>query len=212
MSVVKSTARKISKQGAKKVALSAVMLAAAGGVASQGAFATFTSTATGGPQTISSGTVTIVLGATGAATNRLTVNATGLAAGDTVSRSFDLQNTGSIDLASIALTTTASPTSLLDTDATNGLQMVIKSCSVAWTESGPPYTYTCSGTSNTVVASRAVIGSGIALSGLNALTHGGTDHLEVVLTLPSATGNTFQNLTSTISYAFTGTQRNAQAD
>jgi len=29
------------------------------------------------------------------------------------------------------------PSSLLDTDATNGLQMVIDKCSQAWTESGP---------------------------------------------------------------------------
>lgn len=35
------------------------------------------------------------------------------------------------DLASVTLTTTASPSSLLDTDVTNGLQIPIDRCSVA---------------------------------------------------------------------------------
>src|SRR5881396_2241348 len=125
-------------------------------------FATFTSTASQS-HTISSGTVTIALGATGASTNRLNIGATAVAPGDTIQRSVDLINSGSLDLASITLTTTASPSSLLDTDATNGLQMVIDKCSQAWTESGPPYTYTCGGTTSSVLASRAVIGSNLTL-------------------------------------------------
>jgi hypothetical protein len=160
---------------------------------------------------VASGTVTIALGATGAATNRLTVNASGLVPGDTVQRSFDLTNSGSQNLASIALTTTASPTSLLDSDATNGLQMVVDKCSLAWVEAGtsPAFTYTCAGTTTTIVASRAVIGAGLTMAGLAALTNGGSDHLRVTLTLPSTTGNTFQGLSSTISYSFLGTQRTA---
>ena len=88
-----------------------------------------------------------------------TVGATAIAPGDTIQRSVDLINSGSLDLASVTLTTTATTSSLLDTDATNGLQMVIDKCSVAWTEAGPPYTYTCSGSTSSVLASRAVIGS-----------------------------------------------------
>ena len=87
--------------------------------------------------------------------------------------------------------------------------MVIDKCSVAWTEAGPPYTYTCSGSTSSVLASRAVIGSTLALSNLGSLTAGATDHLRVTLTLPSGAGNTLQNQSSTISYAFTGTQRTA---
>ena len=213
MSAINTTARKITTKGAKKVALSAMMLAAAGGVASQEAFATFTSQATGGPQQISSGTVTIALGATGPA-NRLAVNASGLAAGDTVSRAVDLINSGSLNLASVTLTTTASPSTALDTNTSQGLQMAIYRCSSAWTEGGsnPAYTYTCGGTTYTVLASTPVIGSTMALSNLTATTAGSTDHLEVVLTLPGAAPNALEGLTSTITYAFTGTQRNAQAD
>ena len=109
----------------------------------------------------------------------------------------------------MTLTTSASPSSLLDTDATNGLQMVIDKCSVAWTEAGPPYTYSCSGSTSSVLASRPVIGSTLALSNLASLTNGTTDHLRVTLTLPSGAGNTLQNQSSTISSAFTGTQRAA---
>ena len=192
-----------------KVAASFAVVGVASAVAGLGTFATFTSS-TAASNTVATGTVVIALGATGASTNRLNINAADVAAGDTIQRSVDLLNTGStIDLASITLTTTASPSTLLDTDATNGLQMVIDKCSVAWTEAGPPYTYTCSGTTSSVLATRAVIGSALTLSNLTALTAGATDHLRVTVNLPSATGNTFQGLTSTVTYTFTGIQRAA---
>ena len=108
----------------RKVLLSLGALGLAGALAGMGTFATFTAT-TSASQTLSSGTVVIALGATGAATNRLTLSATGLVPGDTVQRSFDLSNTGSQGLASVTLSTVASPSSLLDTDATQGLQMVV---------------------------------------------------------------------------------------
>jgi spore coat-associated protein N len=193
-----------------KLLVSLAVIAAAASVAGLGTFATFTSS-TSASHTVSSGTVTIALGTVGPA-NRLTVNATGVAPGDTMQRAFDLSNSGSIDLtAAPTLTTSASPSSLLDTDATNGLQMVIDKCSVAWTESGPPYTYSCSGTTTSVLASRAVIGSSIALSNVSDLVTAGAgpDHLRLTLTLPSAAGNTFQNLTSTVTYTFNATQRAA---
>ena len=194
-----------------KVFGSIAVLGAAASIAGLGTFATFTSS-TSASQSISSGNVSIALGATGAATNRLTVNATNIVPGDTIQRSVDLTSSSSDPLGSVSLTTTASPSSLLDTDATNGLQMTITSCSVPWTESGtsPAFTYTCSGSTSTVVASRAVIGSNISLSGLNVLSSAsGTDHLRVALSLPSSAGNTFQGLSSTVTYAFTGTQRAA---
>src|SRR3954447_11956385 len=192
----------------RKLLASVAVLGAAASIAGLGTFATFTSS-TPASHTVSSGTVTLALGATGASTTRLTVGASAIAPGDTIQRSVDLINSGSLDLASVTLTTNATTSSLLDTDATNGLQMVIDRCSLAWTESGPPYTYTCSGSTSTVLASRAVIGSTLALSNLASLTAGATDRLRVTLTLPSGAGNTLQNQSSTISYAFTGTQRTA---
>ena len=190
-----------------KVAASFTVVGVASAVAGLGTFATFTSS-TSASNSVSTGTVVIALGSTGASTNRL--NASDVASGDTMQRSFDLSNTGTIDLSGITLTTTASPSTLLDTDATNGLQAVIDRCSVAWTESGStPYTYTCGGATSSVLASRAVIGSALALANLGSLTAGATDHLRLTLTLPSGAGNTFQGLSSTIAYAFTGTQRTA---
>jgi spore coat-associated protein N len=187
-----------------KLLATVAVLGAAASIAGLGTYATWTST-TSQSHTIATGTVTISLGATGASTNRLNIGASGLVPGDTIQRSVDLTNSGSIDLASVTLTTTASPSSLLDTDATNGLQMVVDKCSQAWTEAGPPYTYTCGGTASTVLASRAVIGSNLSVS--NGMSPLATDHLRVTLTLPSGADNTFQNQSSTLTYAFTGTQR-----
>jgi spore coat-associated protein N len=201
------------KRTVMKLLGSFAVLGAAASVAGLGTFATFTSS-TSASQTIATGAVSIALGATGASTNRLTIGASNVVSGDTIQRSVDLINNGtagSDNLSSIQLTTAPSTSSLLDTDATNGLQMVIDKCSVAWTEGGtaPAYTYTCGGTTSSVLASRAVTGSSLALSNLSALTTGSTDHLRVTLTLPSSAGNTFQGLTSTISYTFVGTQRAA---
>lgn len=195
---------------AGRLLLSACVLGVAASIAGLATYATFTSS-TSASQSVSSGTVTIGLGATGASTNRLNVAATNIAAGDTIQRSVDLINSGSINLSAITLTSNATTSSLLDTDAVNGLQFVIDRCSVPWTEGGiaPAYTYTCSGTTSSVLASHAVIGSNLTLSSLASLTAGVTDHLRFTLTLPAAAPNTFQNQSSVIQYTFTGTQRAA---
>ena len=191
-----------------KVVASVAILGAAAGVASLATFASFTSSTTAQAQSLTSGTVSITLGTA----NRLTVGATNLVPGDTIQRAVDITNNGSAgtsSVGSVSLTTTASPSSLLDTDTTNGLQMVVDKCSVAWTESGPPYTYTCGGTTTSVLASRAVIGNSIALSNMSSITAGNTDHLRVTLTLPAVASNTLQGQSSTLSYVFTATQRAA---
>ena len=193
-----------------KLLASAALVAAAAGAAGLGTFGSFTST-TSASQSVTAGTVVIGVGTAGTVNNRLSVAATGVVPGDTIQRTVQLNNTGNQNLASITLTTTASPSSLLDTDATNGLQLVIQKCSSTWTEAGtaPAYTYTCGGTTTTVLASRAVIGANIALSGLSAVTAGASDNLMATLTLPASAGNTFQGLASTVTFAFTGTQRAA---
>jgi len=192
----------------RKLLATCALLGAAASIAGLGTFATFTSS-TSASHTVASGTVTIALGTTGASTNRLNVGANAIAPGDTIQRSVDLIDQGTLDLASVTLTTQATASSLLDTDTTNGLQMVVDKCSQAWTESGPPYTYTCGGSTSTVLTSRPVIQSGVTLSNLSSLTAGNTDHLRVTLTFPSGAGNTLQNQSSTIQYTFTGTQRAA---
>ena len=200
-----------SRHARRRLILGSVAaLGASASIAGLGTMGTFTST-TSAALPLDSGTVTVALGTAGTAANRLTVSASGLVPGDTVQRAFQLSNTGNQNLASITLTTTASPSSLLDTDTTNGLQVVLQACSVPWTEAGvaPAYTYTCGGATSTVLASRPVIGSALALSNLTTTTAGNTDNLLATLTFPSAAGNTLQGLSSTITFAFTGTQRAA---
>ena len=77
-----------------KLLLSACVLGVAASIAGLATYATFTSS-TSASQSVSTGTVTIALGATGASTNRLNVAATNIAAGDTIQRSVDLINSGS---------------------------------------------------------------------------------------------------------------------
>jgi spore coat-associated protein N len=169
------------------------------------AFAAFTATSTAS-QAQSSGTMSFADISASAAGQRLSVDATNIAPNDTIQRAVTLENTGSIDMLSASLTTVATTTSALDTDATNGLQMVVDQCSVPWTESAFPYVYTCGGTTTTVVASRPVIGSGVALPGIDT-TAGAANHLRVTLTFPGTAGNTLQDLDSVIDFTFDGVQR-----
>lgn len=191
-----------------KVFASIAVLGAASSIAALGTYASFTSS-TSASQSISSGSVSIALGATGPA-NRLTVAASGLVPGDTVQRAVDLTSSSTDPLGSVSLQTSGSPNNALITD-TNGLTVKVDKCSVAWTESGtaPAYTYTCSGTNSSVLAATAVGGTS-SLAGLAALSSGSsTDHLLVTLTLPSSATNTLQGLSTSITYAFNGTQRTA---
>ncbi len=193
-----------------KLLTTVTAIGATAAVAGLGTFGTFTDTTTASTP-VDSGIVEINLGAVGAA-NRLTVAAVDIVPGDTMQRAVTLSSaTTTSDLASITLTTTASTSSALDTDATAGLRQMIEKCSVAWVEAGtsPAYTYTCAGTTSTVLASRAVIGSALALSNLSSTTAGSTDNLRVTLTFPTGAGNTLQNLASTVLFTFTGTQRAA---
>jgi spore coat-associated protein N len=194
---------------ASKIFLSLALIGSAAGIAGLGTYATFTSSTPAEAQTLAAGTTSIQLGAAGTGANRLDVGASGILPGDTVQRAVDLTNSGDSGLAAVSLTTSASPSSKLDTDTTNGLQMAIDSCSSPWTESGQPYTYACSGTTKSVVASRPVIGSNLALANLASLSPSGTDHLRVTLTLPATADDTFEGLTSTVGFVFTGTQRAA---
>ena len=196
---------------AKRLLATVVVLAVTAGIAGLATFATFTST-TSASLSVASGTVAITSGATGSVANRFNVNATNIAPGDTIQRTVDVISTSSVALASDLLTTSAAPSNLLTSDTTNGLQLVIDRCSVAWTETGvaPAYAYTCSGTTTPVLASRAVIGTNLSLNNMTLAAGGGTDHLHATITLPTTADNTFQGIAATtITFAFTGTQRAA---
>lgn len=193
-----------------KVLATVAVIGGTAGIAGLGTFGTFTSSTTAQAQTDASGTVILDHGTV---TNRLSVGATNLAPGDTLQRGFELRNYGSLDMASITMAISATTSSALDTDATNGLEMKVDKCSVAWVESlTTPYTYTCAGTTSSVLAYTPVTtikATPASLSGLSALTAGASDNLVATVRLPSAAGNSLQGLSSTLSISFTGTQRAA---
>ncbi|RKR12686.1 TasA family protein [Arthrobacter oryzae] len=195
------------KSTSSKVLASAALLAAAAGVAGMGTYGGFTAS-TSASATVNAGTVKFDVGTAGAA-NRLTVAATGAIPGDTVQRAVTLTNTGDQSLTAVTLTTAAAPSSKLDTDAVNGLQMQVDACPTAWTEAGasPSFTYTCSGAITPVLVSRAVVGTKMALTGLTSVAPTKTDFLRVTLTVPTSADNTFQGLTSTIGFVFDAVQR-----
>jgi Camelysin metallo-endopeptidase len=191
---------------ARKVLGSLGVVGAAAAVAGMGTFGTFTDSTAPLNASVTSGTLSLDLNATNS-TASLPMNATGFVPGDSISRSVDLANTGNLAFAGIFLNSTATTSSLLDTDKTNGLQLSVKSCPVAWTETltNGVATYTCSGTATTVIGGPAVTSA--IPTGLTSLNAGGTDHLVVTLTLPAGADNTFQGKTSALSISFTGTQK-----
>src|SRR5207247_8914759 len=114
-----------------------------------GTFATIPS-ATRTSNTVASGTLTLT-----APFSRLGTGAGPIAAGDTMQRAIDLSYSGSISFGSASLTTNATSSSSLDTDAANGLQIAIDRCSQGWTESGTPFAYHCGSSTPRVLACRA---------------------------------------------------------
>lgn len=202
----------LKRFSSKKILLSVAALGTAGAMAGLGTFATFTDTTSSSNQA-TTGEVVLNVGAEGPA-NRFSVDSGTLVPGDTVQRAINLISSSTTgDLGSVTLTTTTSDGTLLTSDATNGLQMVISDCSVPWTESGtePAYTYTCGGVTSAVLATTPVIGAGLALTNLAVVggASGTTDHLRLTLTLPVGADNSFQALTSTVLYTFNALQRTA---
>jgi hypothetical protein len=223
----------------RRIALSIALLLGAVGALIGGAFATFTNSVTAGPQAITSGTVKLAVGPV----NDAATEAKNIAAGDTIAREADLNDTGAT-LASkeITLKFSAAPTSLLDTDPTNGLQVSIQACSEAWKRtvvgSPPPaFEYTCTPGATVVKIAGAATASVSALettpgalTPLNSLAAGGKDFLVFTVTLPAGapgdlgkvaacsgvSGGTaatedLQGCSSTLTYTFQATQRNATA-
>lgn len=185
----------------RKLLLSTAAAGAAVAVMVTGTYASFSASASRGHQ-VTTGVPQLVLGATGAATNRLGVDALNLAPGESVYRSFDVTNGGTSSFATMTLSTEATTSSVLDTDAVNGLQARVERCSAPWTESGtsPALTYTCSGTRSTVVALRPVRMTSVPLTGMASATPDGTDHLLLTEMLPASADNTFVNQMSALTF------------
>ena len=193
---------------ARKVVGSLGVLGTAAAVAGMGTFGNFTDSTTPVATTIQSGTLSIDLSQPGFA---VPVTTTGFVPGDSITRAVNLVNDGNSPLGSVSLNTTVATPSVLTTDAVNGLQMSVKSCSVPWTQggvAGAP-TYTCSGTTQ-VLGSGPVV-SNVPLNNAASLAAGGTDYLTFAISLPATADNTFQGKSAALSLTFVGTQRTGTA-
>jgi Camelysin metallo-endopeptidase len=184
----------------RKVVGSLAIAGAAAAVAGLGTFGTFTDSTTPVATTVQSGTVDINLTQQG---TTIPVTTAGFVPGDSLSRAVDLSNDGTSPLSSVTLASTATAASALTGDATDGLQLAVRSCPVPWTQAGSAYT--CGGTASTLYSGAAVTSS--ALPGAASLAARGVDHLLLTLSLPTTAGNGFEGLSSTLDLTFTGVQR-----
>ena len=150
-----NTKKIASSPNARKVVGSLGIIGAAAAVAGMGTFGTFTDSTTPVATTIASGTLSIDVTQQGYSVPVTTSN---FVPGDSMTRAVNLVNDGSAALGSVTLASTVQTPSILTTDATNGLQLAVKSCSVAWTQGGTAQapTYTCSGTERTLATGPAV--------------------------------------------------------
>jgi hypothetical protein len=186
---------------ARKVVGSLGVIGAAAAVAGMGTFGTFTDSTTPVTTTVASGTVDIDVSGPAVA---VPVNSSNWVPGDYVPTTLNLVNKGTAPLGSIVLDTAVTSTAnVLTSDPINGLQLSVKSCSVAWTGS------TCS-------TGEKLLGSGpvaarLPLSNPFSLAAGATDYLAVTISLPTSADNDFQGKSASLSLVFTGTQRTGTA-
>ena len=185
----------------RKLLLSVAAVGTSAAVMAVGTYASFTASASRGHQ-VTTGVPQLVLGTTGAATNRLGIDALNLAPGESVHRSFDVTNGGSAHFTTVTLSSAATTSSILDTDTVHGLQAQLERCSVPWVESGtsPNFSYTCSGTRTVVVPFRPVTMTAVPLSGMLSVDPGRTDHLMLTEMLPATADNTFVNQMTALTF------------
>ena len=203
-----SKTRLANSSTARKVVGSLGVLGTAAAVAGLGTFGGFTDSTTPVATTIQSGTLSIDVSQQGYA---VPVSTAGFLPGDSMTRAVNLVNDGNSPLGSVTLTSTATAPSVLTTDVSNGLQLTVKKCSVAWTQGGTAQapTYACSGTETLVGSGPAV--NNMAVNGAAALNAGGTDYLTFAISLPANADNSFQGKSASLSLTFTGTQRTGTA-
>ena len=189
---------------ARKVAGSVAVLGDAPAVAGLGTYSTFTDSTS--PVTTGVGTGVLSLDLTGHGGAAVTAPFEGgaLLAGDSVSRPLDLVNDGTTAFGSVTMRMSATSSSVLDTDAANGLQLEMQQCAVAWTRGAG--SWSCAPGAGTVYSGPMVVTR--ALTGAASLTPGGVDHLLLTASLPaSASSSSYQGRASTLSLVFDGVQR-----
>jgi spore coat-associated protein N len=181
-----------------------------------GVYAALSATATSTSQTITSGTLSLTMAAESGSAG-FTSAISNLAPGDTVNRFVDLTSGGTLPGQALTLGVTDGTPTRLSTDSTNGLQVTVSGCTVAWNTT----TGACSGSTNTVLASTplaTLTGSASTLVS-GAVASGTVYHLKVGVYLPSLLNdvttngtpiaNTLQGLSASLTWTFTEAQRTA---
>ena len=189
-----------SRLVAAKVLGSVGVVGVAAAIAGIGTFGTFTDSTAPVSTSVHDGVVSIALTADDG-TASVPLDFSGIAAGGSVTQRVDLVDDGDTGLASVELATTATTSSVLDSNRVDGLRMSVRSCSVAWSGS------TCAGTARDVLAAGPVVRT-LALADPFSLARGGVDHLAITLSLPSSAGDAFKDAASRLALTFTATQRN----
>lgn len=196
---------------ARKIVGSLAVVGTAAAVAGLGTYGSFTDSTTPLNTSVETGTLSINVAQPGGAP-AVPVSTTGFVPGDSISRGINLVNDGTVALGGLSVASTVTTASnLLTTDATNGLQLSVKGCNVAWTQGGTAQapTYTCSGTERTVLT--GALANSATLTGPASLAAGGVDYLVFTVSLPTTAGNAFQGLNAGLSLTFTGVQRTGTA-
>src|ERR1700674_5142628 len=184
---------------AKKMAATIVVLAAFAALTTLGVLAVFTSTASVGGNAFTTGTVTISTAPTTAL-----VTFSGMAPGDQVTNPITVTNSGSLALR-YAITSTTTENTLA-----GQLSLTIKSGVTTCTNAAY-------GATGTVLYGPALLGTiagtnvgGTPAQGAQAgdrtLAAAANEVLCFNVSLPLASGNAYQNLTSTATFAFQGEQ------
>ena len=205
-----STQARTGSPTARKVVGSLALIGTAAAVAGLGTYGTFTDSTTPLDTTVATGTLSIDLTQPAGAT-AVPVSVSGLVPGDSLTRAVDLVNNGDVALSSIRMASSAPSPSILTENQTDGLQLSVTKCSVAWTQGGTADapTYTCGGTERGLLAGPVV--NNAELNTPASLNPGGTDHLVFSVSLPEEAGNEFKGQTAAISLAFTGVSRSGTA-
>lgn len=196
-----------------------VLVAAVGGagLVSSNVFAALTATATntsGGSITTGNLSLTLAPSAVSGITGGFSTAISNFAPGDTVNRYIELTNAGTLDGQLPTLGLAAAPSNALTTNAINGLQITVASCSTQWSNTG-----TCAETTTAVLAATpatTLVGSAQALT-LPSTLAGAVNHLKVTISLPVGNENvvngvlpvgTVQGLTTALTWSFSITERN----
>src|SRR3954471_13010404 len=170
----------------RTIAVLAVVLAAVGITVGSGA--NFTASAANPSNTFTAGTLGI-----GSSSSSAVFTMPNMKPGDTASGTVDIQNTGSLPGAFTLSTSHISDTSSL----LGQLDLKIEDCGLWSGTTAPP----CAGT-NMLYSAKA---SGFATASLSSFAPSAKHRYKFDITLPSATGNTFQGAAATVQFDWTAT-------